>query len=74
LTLRYARALFKGGRISENLLVYPSITELGNLRARSESVVSFPFTSRLRLKLDLLLDFVLKKKEFDDTVFCIDEP
>jgi len=23
---------------------------------------------------DLLLDFVLKKKEFDDTVFCIDEP
>jgi len=23
---------------------------------------------------DLLLDFVLKKREFDDTVFCIDEP
>lgn len=23
---------------------------------------------------DLLLDFVIKKKEFDDTVFCIDEP
>jgi len=57
LRLRYARTLFKNGAFEKDLKLYPSLTGLGELRARSESSLLFPFTQRFKLKLDLLVDY-----------------
>ena len=57
LRLRYARALFQNGTFEEDFRFYPSLTEFGELRARSESSLLFPFTPWLKLKLDLLVDY-----------------
>ncbi len=45
------------GLFTEDLAVYPSLTGLGEVRARSESAVHFPITTRLSVRFDLLLDY-----------------
>lgn len=57
LRLRYLHALLGNGSIEEELVLYPSLSDPGELRARSESAMLFPLTSRLHVKLDLLIDF-----------------
>jgi len=57
LGLRYARAILANGQVNGRLSVYPSLTDWGALRARSESSVVFPVGQRLSLKLNLLLDY-----------------
>jgi hypothetical protein len=57
LALHYEHGLFRNSALTENVLMYPSLTDFGRLRARSESAVLFPVTSRLRLKLNLLVDY-----------------
>ncbi len=57
LALRYSRALFGNGAFEGGLRLYPSLTDLGAVRARSEAAVLFPLTSRLKLRLDLLVDY-----------------
>jgi hypothetical protein len=52
LGLRYA-----DGRFREELTVYPSLSELGDIRIRSNASYTMPFTPRLRLRLDLLVDY-----------------
>jgi len=57
LTLRYSRALFQNGRFDESLDFYPSLTHLGELRARSESSLMFLITEQLGVRLNLLFDY-----------------
>jgi len=64
LGLRYARAMLGNGQISGRVSLYPSLTDWGNLHARSESSVVFPFGQRLSLKLHVLLDYE-GEPEFD---------
>ena len=55
--LVYRRDLPFDGLFTEDLAVYPSLTDLGEMRARSESAVQFPLTTRLSVRFDLLLDY-----------------
>lgn len=64
LGLRYAWAILGNGQISGRVSLYPGLTDWGNLRARSESSVVFPFGQRLSLKLHVLLDYE-GEPEFD---------
>jgi hypothetical protein len=57
LALRYRRDLFNGGELTSGLYFQPSLTDLGRLRARSESALTLPFTPRLSLRLNLMLDY-----------------
>jgi hypothetical protein len=57
LRLRYAHTLFQNGAFEGDLTLFPNLSDLGEVRARSESAVLFPVTSRLRVKFDLLVDF-----------------
>ncbi|NIA16362.1 MAG: DUF481 domain-containing protein [Nitrospiraceae bacterium] len=66
LGLRYSRDLFGNGRLAENLTVYPSLTDWGRLRVRSESTLAFPLARRLQLKLNLLLDYEEDDFQFRD--------
>lgn len=65
LGLRYSRLIFGKGQFDERLVLYPSLTEWGRIRASSESSLSFPFSSRLRLNFNLLLDYE-NENELDD--------
>ncbi len=57
LGLRYRRALFNSGELTSGLYVHPSLTHWGRLRARSESALTLPFSPRLALRLNLMLDY-----------------
>jgi hypothetical protein len=57
LGLRYSRALFGEGSLSTGLSVYPSLSNLGELRAQSFSAFSYPLSGRLRLRLNLDLEY-----------------
>jgi len=57
LGLRYSRALFGSGTLNGDVVFYPALTNLGDLRARSQTALTFPLSTRLRLRLDLLIDF-----------------
>lgn len=57
LRLRYSRAIFHGSRLDEDLVLYPSVTDVGDFRARYETSVSVPLATKLRLRLNLRLDF-----------------
>jgi predicted ATPase len=60
------------------------ISELGNilekkgqLYFRKGNVSNFPYSnlsSGEKEVIDIIIDLIIKTKEFDDTVFCIDEP
>ncbi|HIJ74061.1 MAG TPA: DUF481 domain-containing protein [Candidatus Hydrogenedentes bacterium] len=55
--LRYDREILGSGRLAENLVLYPSLTDLGELRGRAESSLLLPLSSRLDVRLGLSLDF-----------------
>lgn len=57
LGLRYRRAFFGSGEVAQQFLLYPSLTNSGRLRARSESSVMFPMALQLKLKLNFLVDY-----------------
>lgn len=57
LRLRYSRAIFRTGAFDSDFIVYPSLTDLGEFRARSETSFTFPVTSTLKLRLNLRLDY-----------------
>lgn len=57
LRLRYSRAIFRGSRLDEDLVLYPSVTDVGDIRARYETSVSVPIATKLMLRLNLSLDF-----------------
>lgn len=57
LRFRYEREVFGRGSVGEDLVLYPSLSRFGDLRARSESTVLVSLTPRLRLKFDVLVDF-----------------
>ncbi|MFP4501012.1 MAG: DUF481 domain-containing protein [Candidatus Hydrogenedentota bacterium] len=55
LQLRYARAIWGGGRIENRFILYPSLTGPGDFRAQSETAVSWPVTPALQLRLNFEL-------------------
>ena len=57
LMLRYKRGLFRNGAFAGGILVYPSVTRLGHIRATSESALLYSLNPRLRLKFNLLIDY-----------------
>jgi hypothetical protein len=57
LGLRYKTRWLREGSISSDLYLIPGLTDFGDFRARSESAVTWPLAQRLRLRLDLLLDY-----------------
>ena len=52
LQLRYTRDLYAGALWEKRLELYPSLTDLGELRARYETALWVPLTPRLKLKVD----------------------
>ena len=44
-------------QIRENLYLYPSITDLGEFRAESNTALLFPVSTKLQLRLDLLVEY-----------------
>lgn len=63
LQLRYERRIFGTGTLREELVIRPSLSNLGDLRSRLESAVMVPIPLGLKLKMDLLLDYE-KEPEF----------
>ncbi|HNT87088.1 MAG TPA: DUF481 domain-containing protein, partial [Candidatus Hydrogenedentes bacterium] len=57
LRLRYSRAILKTGAVDGDIVVYPSLTDLGDFRARSEAAFTLPVMPRLKLRLNLRLDY-----------------
>lgn len=57
LRLRYAKLLFGNSLLEEDLRLYPSLTNLGEFRASSESSLLVPFTPWINLRLHLMLDY-----------------
>lgn len=57
LQLRYSRYIFDETRLTERLIVSPSLTNGGDFRAALESELSVPLALRLRLQFGVLLDF-----------------
>ncbi|MFP4173128.1 MAG: DUF481 domain-containing protein [Candidatus Hydrogenedentota bacterium] len=55
--LLYKRDVPFDGLFTKDLAVYPSLTDVGELRARSESTLQFPLTSHLNVRFELLLDY-----------------
>ncbi len=55
--LQYTRDVFLDGEFTEDLVFYPSLTDWGQLRARSESVIRFPLSTNLNLRFDVLFDY-----------------
>ena len=55
--MRYGRPILRNGRLAQDVLVLPSLTDFGDLRATSESALLVPLTSSLKLKLNLRVDF-----------------
>jgi Protein of unknown function, DUF481 len=57
LRLHYRRIFPKGSSIAEELQIFPSLSNPGALRARSESSIQVHLAPRLNLKLNLLVDY-----------------
>jgi len=57
LTLRYKHALFKNGTFAESISLYPSLSDPGDLRGFAESALLYSLHPRLKLKLNLLVDY-----------------
>lgn len=57
LGLRYSRVLFGDGAFESGIRLYPSLTGIGELRARSEAAVLVPVTTRLKLRFNVLVDY-----------------
>ncbi|MBI2424814.1 MAG: DUF481 domain-containing protein [Candidatus Hydrogenedentes bacterium] len=57
LGLRYARILHGNAELSTALTLYPSLTDLGDLRARSETAYTLPLAQRLQLRLELAIEY-----------------
>jgi len=49
----------------------------GQLYFNKDNVVNFPYdnlSSGEKEVVDIIIDLIIKKREFNDTIFCIDEP
>jgi hypothetical protein len=57
LGLQYAYTVFGGGVLSEGVVLYPSISQPGDLRARSETAFTVSVSPHLKLRFDLLVDY-----------------
>jgi hypothetical protein len=57
LGLRYSYALFGKGVFDQYFILYPSITEFGSIRSRSESAVRFLVTDHLHLRFDFSVEY-----------------
>ena len=57
LSLRYARDCFAQGAFTQQIMLYPSLSEPGDWRAASETAFSLPLKAGLKLRLDLLLEY-----------------
>ncbi|MCX5768738.1 MAG: DUF481 domain-containing protein [Candidatus Hydrogenedentes bacterium] len=55
--LRYTRQIFENGAFTNSLSFTPSLINPERLRAQSESSLAFPFAQRIKLKLNLLIDY-----------------
>jgi hypothetical protein len=57
LGLRYSRTIGGGGHWSAGLSLLPSLTDADDFRAGAASTVIYPVTSRLRLRLEMLMNY-----------------
>ncbi|MEK7794274.1 MAG: DUF481 domain-containing protein [Candidatus Hydrogenedentota bacterium] len=57
LQLDYSRLLWGDAELQESLVLRPSLTDLGDLRARYNASIQVPISPRLKLNLDLRLDY-----------------
>ncbi len=57
LGLRVSQVLFGKGELSENLFFYPSFTEIGAMRAASETRLRWPVSKALHLRLNIALEY-----------------
>lgn len=57
LSFRYTRKLFRGAYIEEILVLRPSLTDIGHGRAEFESSVYVPLSPKLKLRIDVLVDY-----------------
>lgn len=57
LGLRYYHLFSQRHTLSESLMLYPAIAGGGDFRARSETAYTMALTDRLRLRLELVLDY-----------------
>lgn len=55
--LRHTSPLFRTATFSKELFLYPSLSDFGDLRARSNAGLQVPFTKNLSLRLDLTVDY-----------------
>ena len=57
LQLRYTRDLYAGALWEKRLELYPSLTDLGDLRMRYETALWVPLTPRLKLKVNAAVGY-----------------
>ena len=57
LGLRYESLWLRESTFTSELALLPGLDDFGEFRARSQSALAFPLSQRLRLRLDLLLDY-----------------
>ena len=57
LGLRYSRGIGGGGHWSAGLSLMPSLTDADDFRAGVTSTVTYPVTSRLQLRLEMLMNY-----------------
>ena len=57
LELRYSHALWGRGSWDNRLYVLPGLTDFGHFRAGMESSLVYPVTSRLQLRLEMLMGY-----------------
>lgn len=57
LRLRYATPLFERGELEEEIGVYPSLWDFGDLRAEARSRLAVTLTPDIELRLDLSVDY-----------------
>lgn len=57
LALRYTRLLFGQVSLEEAIVLRPSLSDLGDFRGEWESALLVPFSDRLRLKFNLVIDY-----------------
>jgi hypothetical protein len=53
----FTQTLFEKGKLSETLVIYPSIDEIGDFRATSDFAFTTPLTEQLGLKVNLLTEY-----------------
>lgn len=57
LGLRYARTLLNSGNFSNELILYPALSDPGDFRATNTTALGLPLTNCLQLRLDLELGY-----------------